>query len=137
MAQPQDALALGPIDEFPMAQSQDTLAIVPIDESQDPYALAAKIVRTVKKVTWQYRNSTDEYWKDMPANYSDFHEREFLADKYFMTYNCQYGKDKDKNYHYKVDLNNFEQLNINTGKIRRLRRCEERVPVDAPVEMET
>ena len=118
-----------------MDQSQDMLALVPTAESQDPHALAAQTVRTDAKFTWEYRDSKDEYWKDMPDWCSNLHEQEFQANKYWMTYNYQFGKNRDKNYEYKVDLNNFEQTNCNTGTIRRIRRCEERVP-KGPVEME-
>ena len=151
-AQSEDALAVVPMaeSENPDAvaakkartdedQSEDVLAVVPIDEPKDPDEVAARTVRTDEKVTWEYRSSKDEYWKEMGNFHSKLYELEYLKNQYYFTYNHQYGANKEKNYFYKVDLNNFLQKNDTTGKVRRIRRCVERVervPDDVPVAME-
>ena len=120
-------------------QSEDVLAVVPIDEPKDPDEVAARTVRTDEKVSWEYRSSKDEYWKEMGNFHSKLYELEYLKNQYYFTYNHQYGANKEKNYFYKVDLNNFLQKNDTTGKVRRIRRCVERVervPDDVPVAME-
>ena len=151
-AQSEDALAVVPMAESENPdevaakkartdedQSEDVLAVVPIDEPKDPDEVAARTVRTDEKVSWEYRSSKDEYWKEMGNFHSKLYELEYLKNQYYFTYNHQYGANKEKNYFYKVDLNNFLQKNDTTGKVRRIRRCVERVervPDDVPVAKE-
>ena len=119
-------------------QSEDVLAVVLIDAPEDPDEVAARTVRTDEKVTWEYRNSEDKYWKEMGDYHSNLYERQYITNQYYFTYNHQYGKKGEKNYFYKVDLNNFLQKNFTTGTVRRIRRCVERVervPDDVPVAM--
>ena len=81
-------------------------------------------------VVWQYRNSTDEFWKDMPVEYTLKHESKYQRNVMNFEYVVHYGKNKSKSYNYVIDLNDMTQTNMNTGKVRRLRRYE-RVLEDA------
>ena len=75
-----------------------------------------------ERIVWQYRNSTDDKWKDMPKEYSDKHEVKYLRGEWNFEYDVHYGKDGEKTYHYVIDLNAMTQTNMKTRTVRRLRR---------------
>ena len=73
-------------------------------------------------VGWQYRNSTDTEWKDMPQEYSWKHEDKQQRGVQNFEYDVKYCRNEENTYHYCVDLNEMTQTNTKTGTVRRLRR---------------
>ena len=60
----------------------------------------------------------------MPEEYTLKHEGKYQRNVMNFEYVVHYGKNKSKSYNYVVDLNDMTQTNMNTGKVRRLRRYE-------------
>jgi len=54
--------------------------------------VALPTVTVTHHVKWQYTNSDDTYWKDMPQWYSDLHEWHHLQKLAGFFYNVQYCK---------------------------------------------
>ena len=84
-----------------------------------PTSLDLAVVSEVVK--WQYRDSEDLAWKNMPTFYSDLHELNLKNNVAVFEYDVQYAKGT-KNYHYRVCLESMTQTNENTNKIRRILR---------------
>ena len=106
---------------------QATLALLNSTGEREQIALALALQNnSVEKVTWEYANHDNSGWKKMPKFYSDLHEENSRINNFAFEYDVQYGRNKEKNYHYVVDLTNWLQTNTNTGKVRRIRRVVER-----------
>ena len=68
---------------------------------------------------WQYRNSANTAWVDMPNVYSEQHETKFCDGVKDFEYDVPY---YGGTYHYSVCFEAMTQTNIKTQKIRAIRR---------------
>ena len=71
---------------------------------------------------WQFRDSTDVVWYDMPQFYSDLHEEKYQADVVEFEYDVWYARGT-KCFHYCINFEAMTQRNMSRGKVRRIRRA--------------
>ena len=58
----------------------------------------------------------------MGKAFSEIHNSAVDNGRRRLRYDCRYGKNKSKAYHYRTDLFQMRQKNLNTGKVRKIRR---------------
>ena len=114
----QDVLAVLPPQPQVADPAPEQGVVLSLADMPGPRVISGTPLRFV----WEYEGDEPGTWSDMGKAFSDIHNSAVDNGLRRLRYDCRYGKKKSKVYHYRTDLFQMRQKNLNTGTVRNIRR---------------